>query len=249
MPISCSQGCQSSVGTASASSTFSSVWLRRSSGERSGRRGSASSAGAHRGRTSSSNSSGPRPLARGTKRTATSMPLRRRSISSRLAATRTSTPGCCTVKRASRGMSQKDAKPGVQVIATWCAAGAGRARAAASSRRSRLSSTARCMMRPAGVSTSERCPRSNSTAPRLSSSCRICRLTADCERNSSSPASVKLRWRAAASNVCSRSRRSRAERGGVPLAFLGCMRRMRIRRLNPAGRRLSSFPLCIPPPP
>ena len=71
------------------------------------------------------------------------------------------------MKRASRGISQKEAKPGVHVMATWRMDAAGCTRAAASRNRSRLSFTARCMMRPASVSASARWRRSYNATPRL----------------------------------------------------------------------------------
>ena len=97
--------------------------------------------------------------------------------------------------RSGAGSARAPAKPGVVVTTTVL-----RARCAERARRAVEPPAPRrrgWKARPSSVSARARCRRRNSGTPSRSSSAWICRLTADCVSAISSPARVKLRWRAA----------------------------------------------------
>ena len=223
-PITSSQGSQSTVGASLCLgiSMVSRVWSARSSGDAQLRR---RRCGAHSGITDSSNSAGPgaaldrheahrhvdaaalqvEHLQRG--RQAHVDP---RMVGGEARQPRDQPEGGEARRAGDRDLAQRRRGP---QRARW------RRAAAPGFRPPRAAARA-----PASVSASARWRRSNSSTPRLASSCWICRLTADWVRKSSPAACVKLSVRAAASKLRSSSSGGRSARGaqGVSHSLYAC---------------------------
>src|SRR3990167_1654506 len=109
--------------------------------------------------------------------------------------------GWAAWKSSIRGISHLEAKPGAMLIDTCLRRGGSRSRAEASISRSNPSRSRGTEDRPRSVSCRPRASRTNKGPPTMSSSKRICWLTAPGVTDSSSAAREKFRGRAAASKA------------------------------------------------